>query len=68
MARTSQFQLVDTSVFAGKFAGKLQAWRQAGMSFESIARKLHEDYSVAVSGETVRRWYAQLPESERQAS
>lgn len=57
MARTSTFPLVDR-ILDGQLRQRLNEWRSAGDSFETMAFRLR-DLGFAVSASTVRRWCEQ---------
>lgn len=59
MPPTSSLPLVD-KIFDGKFAEWLTEARAQGASYESIARRLADEHDVHVTGETLRRWCAEL--------
>lgn len=51
--------LVDR-LLKGKLAPTLQGWRDEGLSFAAMARRLEDDHDVIVTDETVRRWCDEL--------
>jgi hypothetical protein len=55
----SQFPLVDRLV-GGDLEQRIAAWRAEGLSFNDIAIHLREQYAIAVTAETVRRWAGQF--------
>lgn len=63
MGRTDLRQFADRAL-DGKLDARLRASRDAGQSFDDIARELHAE-GLPVSGETVRKWWIEL---ERAAS
>jgi intein-encoded DNA endonuclease-like protein len=59
MARRSLYPLADR-LLEGRLAELLTTARQAGESYETIARQLNADHGLDISGTTVRRWFQQL--------
>lgn len=55
--------LVDR-LLDGKLAELLSAMRADDQSYDSIARRLHVDHDIDVTGETVRRWCIDLEVEE----
>jgi hypothetical protein len=55
MAKRSTFPLVDRAV-GGDLAGRLGAWRDEGLTYEQISRKLHAEHGIDVASTTVYRW------------
>lgn len=62
MGRRPQHLLVDR-LLKGRLAESLTAWRDEGLSFESMAFRLHAEHDIEVTSETVRRWYGELCEA-----
>ena len=67
MSRPPKFQLVDL-----KLGGKLEIFlterREAGDSFETIARNLWDRTGVSVTGVTVSNWFTMLDTPAEAAS
>ena len=55
MPRTSTFPLVDR-LLDGRLSETLDAWRNEGLSYFDMAVRLHDDHSIEVAPETLRRW------------
>jgi hypothetical protein len=55
VARPSTFPLVDR-ILDGRLAEYIATARENGDSFERIARNLHADHGIDVTGETIRKW------------
>lgn len=51
--------LVDR-ILDGRTAELLRSWREEGLSFDAIARRLEARHAITVTGETVRTWCADL--------
>lgn len=52
--RTSSQHLVERLLAAD--GQSLAGWRADGLSLAAIVRRLHDDYDITVSTETIRRW------------
>ena len=63
MPMPAQYRLVDR-IFDGTLKANLLAWRAEGLSLTAIALRLHDDHSVDVTGETVRRWLIALADAD----
>jgi hypothetical protein len=59
MARPSTIPLVDR-ILNGGLADFIGDARTDGRSYERIAKMLHEEHDIDVTGETVRKWHAEL--------
>lgn len=59
MPRTSTFPIYDR-MLGGRLALLLRRYRDQGLSYESIARALHVDHAITVTGKTVNRWFSDL--------
>ena len=59
VAATKTYPLVDR-ILGGQLAELLSGWRNEGLSYGAIALRLHDDYQVDVTAETVRRWILDL--------
>lgn len=59
MAPRSQLPLVD-QIMGGRLLEILTGWRNEGLSFDAIARRLETEHQIVVTGETVRNWFADL--------
>ncbi len=57
MPRTSSTFPLANRICDGQLAVLLRRWREAGDSFETIARRLDSERGVAVSSTTVYRWW-----------
>lgn len=55
MSRGTTYPLVDR-LLDGQLAEILSAWRDEGLSYETMARRLQSDHDVEVSTATVHRW------------
>jgi len=57
-------------ILDGRLRATLRRWRRSGLSYAQIAYRLHDDYGIAVSDETVRNWCLKLgiDQAEEQAS
>lgn len=53
--RTKTFPLANLAL-GGRLAELLTAWRTAGLSHASIARKMQSEYGLEVNPELVRSW------------
>lgn len=62
MARPSTLPLVDR-ILNGGLADFIGTARNAGHSYERIAKMLYEEHAIDVTGETVRKWHAELTEA-----
>lgn len=67
VANRSTYPLVDR-LFDGQLQERLDEWREAGHSFETIARLIHDEVGHEVSGSTVRRWIEDLERNLAEAS
>jgi len=47
--------LVDR-ILEGKLTDRLTQWRDEGLSYDAIARRLDADHDIGVTAETVRKW------------
>lgn len=63
MARRTIYPLIDRAL-DGTLADRLRRWRDEGMSYASIATRLHVEHGVDVSHETVRQWVLDLDDGE----
>ena len=46
----------------GRLIPALRAWREAGYSWSTCSRKLHDEFGIDLADTTVRRGYLRLPE------
>jgi hypothetical protein len=60
MTAPTVFDLANRIV-GGDLPAKLEEWRtEYEMSFDAIARRLHRDYDLEVTGEAIRSWWGKL--------
>jgi intein-encoded DNA endonuclease-like protein len=52
---TTIFELVNRQL-RGQLKEKLELWREEGLSFESMSRRLEFENQIVVTSATVRRW------------
>lgn len=52
----------------GRLAERITTLRATGFSWEAIARQLHSEFDVTVTGETLRNWSKPPAEPEQAAS
>jgi hypothetical protein len=57
---TSGKYIAFNLLLGGRGAEWLAEQREAGIAYRKIARQIHADYGLDVSGETVRYWGIQL--------
>lgn len=61
--RHELFSLVDKAL-DGRLVELLKERRDAGDSYDAIAKMLFERHDIDVSGETVRRWWNDITEKQ----
>ena len=59
MPRPSLMRLADRAL-DGKLGGYLIGWRDEGLSWDQIAKRLHAEHDVSVTPKTVQSWHSQL--------
>lgn len=59
MPAANTFPIYDR-MLNGRLAVLLRRYRTEGLSYEMVARRLADDHDVHVTGQTVRRWLADL--------
>ncbi len=59
MARTQVLKFADRAL-GGRLPLILAQYREEGMSFRSMAKRLSADHAVEVTGETIRAWCLDL--------
>lgn len=58
MARTPTHQLADLTLGGeGALAAHVTTERDNGRSWEAIARTLHSDHGITITGEALRQWF-----------
>jgi len=70
MRRSRLFILADR-IAGGNLAEQLTTWRAEGLSLIAISFRLHDEHSVDVSHETIRRWldeYCPIADDDKVAS